>query len=189
MTVVGLGQLWGIAQVRRVPLGWRVGEGEGAAVAFGAAAQVGQSAAPGGGAQPDPVVADLQGDPVGGGGEVDLDGAGVRVAGDVAQRLAQHRHQVVGEVVGQGVEQAGEPQRGVESQRVRLLGGHVEQPGAQPAGGGLRGLLQLEDAGADLGDRAIEVRDRGQDPVGGPARAQDGPPRPAGTARRRTAAG
>jgi hypothetical protein len=36
----------------------------------------------------------------------------------------------------------------------------------------VRGLLQHDDAGADLADRAIEVRDRGQDPVGGTARAQ-----------------
>jgi hypothetical protein len=62
--------------------------------------------------------------------------------------------EVLGEVVGQGVEQPGKPQRGVEPQLARLLGGHVEQPRPQPAHGGVWGLLQRDDAGADLADRA-----------------------------------
>ena len=84
---------------------------------LGAVAQVGQAAAARGVADADAVVADVEGDPVVVGGEVDVGGVGAGVPGDVAQRLAQHGEQIVADVrSGKGVEQAGEADGGVEPQ-------------------------------------------------------------------------
>ena len=71
-------------------------------------------------------------DPVPTSGDVYLHGARVRVAGDVAQRLAQHGEQVIGQLGGHGVEDAGEPQCRLQAKRGGELGDHVEQLGPSP---------------------------------------------------------
>ena len=106
--------------------------------------------------------------------QVDLGGAGAGVAGDVAQRLAEHGDEVVGDALGQGVQRPGEPDGGVEPERGCLRGHDVEQAGSQSLRLCPGGLLELEDAGADLADGVVEVGDGGQDPVGGPARPEGG---------------
>ena len=98
---------------------------------FRTAAQIGEPAPPMGRAEPDPVVVDLEGDPFGACGQVDLGGTGAGVAGNVAQRLAEHGHQVVGDVVGQGVQRPGEPDGGVQPERGNLRSDDVEQAGPQ----------------------------------------------------------
>jgi hypothetical protein len=67
----------------------------GASVVIGAVAEVGQAAAPRGIPDAGAVVADLEGDPVGGRGEVDLGVGGPGVAGGVGEGLAQNGEQVV----------------------------------------------------------------------------------------------
>ena len=71
------------------------GGGEGSAVVLGAVAQVGQAAAAGGLAEAGAVVADVEGEPLGVGCEIDIGGVGVGVgvAGDVGQGLEEHGRQ------------------------------------------------------------------------------------------------
>jgi hypothetical protein len=99
---------------------------ERAPVGLGAAAEVGEAAAPGGVPHAGTVVADLEGDPVGRGGEIDVGVGRSGVAGDVGQRFAQKREQVVGDGVGEGVEQSREPDGGFEPEGGGDVGDDVE---------------------------------------------------------------
>src|SRR6188472_1817528 len=133
------------------------GQLEGTAVAFGAAAHAGQAAGAGGRAEAAAVVGDAEGDqPVlehqgdGGGG-----GAGVACA--VGQGFAGDGENVMSQrLVRAGVERAGEADAGGEAELRGVLVDDLHDPGGQP-GGGLAGLVEPEDAGADLADDLVQV--------------------------------
>ena len=88
----------------------------------------------------------------------------------VGQALPQHRDQITDDVAGQGVlQQAREADRGLEPEGDHGVGDHLEQLAAHPRRGGLRSVVELEDAGADLADGVVEIDDRLVDPIGDPA--------------------
>jgi hypothetical protein len=81
-------------------------------------------------------------------GHLDVDPAGLGVAGDVGERLAQHNKQLVAHVIGDRVDRAVEEDVRVDAQRRRRSGGHGKDLLAEPAVGPQR-PLQPEDRGAD----------------------------------------
>ena len=107
-------------------------------------AQVVQAAAAVGRAEPDAVVADVDGQPVGRRSHVDLGGRRPRVPGDVGERLADHGEQVLADVVADRVDQAGEPDRGFEAEAGVDRSPRPAGAPAAPAPGS-RKLLELED--------------------------------------------
>src|SRR3984957_15352299 len=138
-----------------------------AAVVFCAAAHAGQAAGPGGGAKAAAVVGDVEGDQPVLDGQGNGDGGGVGVAGAVGQGLAGDGQDVVGErLVDGGAGRAGEAGAGGEAELRGVFVDDLQDPGLQ-GDRGLAGLLEAEDAGADLLDDLIECVDVAVDPRGG----------------------
>lgn len=124
----------------------------------GSPAHVGQPAAAPGVADADAVVAHGEGDAVRAGVHLDRDRPGAGVPGDVGQGLAEHREQVVHHLGGQGVEQAGQPHRGIVAERGRDVRDHLQQPAPHAIRQAVHGLLQRL--------RLLDVTGRGVDVPG-----------------------
>src|SRR6185437_2721902 len=129
---------------------------EGTAVTFGAAAHAGQPAGAGGRTEAAAVVGDVEGDqPVlehqGDGG-----GGGVGVACAIGQGFAGDGENVMSQrLVRAGGERAGEADAGGEAELRGVLLDDLHDPGGQP-GGDRAGLVEPEDAGADLLDDLVD---------------------------------
>jgi hypothetical protein len=131
------------------------------------AAHVSEAAGAGGRAEAAAVIGDVQGDQPVPEDQGDADGGGVGVAGAVGQDLAGDGEDVVGQcLVRAGVQRAGEADAGGESELRGVLLDDLQEPGGQP-GGGLAGLVEPEDAGADLRDDLVEGVDVAGDPLRG----------------------
>src|SRR5580700_3525082 len=143
------------------------GQLEGTAVAFGAAAHAGQAAGAGGRTEAAAVVGDVEGDQPVLEDQGDGDGGGAGVACAVGQGFAGDGENVVGQrLVRAGVERAGEADAGSEAELRGVLVDDLHDPGGQP-GGGRAGLVEPEDAGADLVDDLIQGVNVAVDPLRG----------------------
>src|SRR5208282_4582156 len=150
------------------------GELEGTAVAFGASAHAGKAAGAGGRADAAAVVSDVEGDQPILQDQGDADGGGVGVARAVGQGFAGDGEDVVGQcLVRAGVQRAGEADAGGEAELRCVLLDDLYQARGQ-GGGGLAGLVESEDAGADLLDDLVEGVNVAVDPVGGGGGAAGG---------------
>src|SRR5579863_1584578 len=143
------------------------GQLEGTAVAFGAAAHAGQAAGADGRTEAASVVGDVEGDQPVLEHQGDGDGGGAGVACTVGQGFAGDGEDVVGQGgVRAGVERAGEADGGGEAELRGVLVDDLHDPGGQP-GGGRAGLVEAEDAGADLVDDLVQGVNVAVDPLRG----------------------
>src|SRR5580693_568166 len=132
------------------------GQLEGTAVTFGAAAHAGQAAGAGGRTNAAAVVGDVEGDLPVLEHQRDGDGGGAGVACAVGQGFAGDGQDVAGQrLVRAWVERADEADAGGEAELRGVLVDDLHDPGGQP-GGGRAGLVEPEDAGADLVDDLVQ---------------------------------
>jgi hypothetical protein len=129
---------------------------EGTAVTFGAAAHAGQPAGAGGRTEAAAVVGDVKGDQPVLEHQGDGDGGRVGVACAVGQGFPGDGENVMSQLlVRTGVERAGEADAGGEAELRGVLIDDLHDPGGQ-ARRGRAGMLEPEDAGADLLDDLVQ---------------------------------